>query len=75
MKAYMCVCVCVCVCVYTYIYIYISEKAMLPHFSALAWKIPWAEEPGRLPSRVAQSRTQLKRLSSSSSSSIPHLLT
>ena len=51
MKAYMCVCVCVCVCVYTYIYIYISEKAMLPHFSALAWKIPWAEEPGRLPSQ------------------------
>ena len=26
------------------------EKAMAPHASTLAWKIPWAEEPGRLPS-------------------------
>ena len=88
------------------------EKAMATHSSTLAWKIPWAEEPGRLQSmgsrrvrhdwatslslsfigegngdplqrsclenprdggawwaavyRVAQSRTQLKRLSSSS---------
>ena len=25
-----------------------SEKAMAPHFSTLAWKIPWAEEPGGL---------------------------
>ena len=25
-----------------------SEKAMAPHSSALAWKIPWAEEPGGL---------------------------
>jgi len=24
------------------------EKAMAPHFSTLAWKIPWMEEPGRL---------------------------
>ena len=23
-----------------------SEKAMAPHSSTLAWKIPWAEEPG-----------------------------
>ena len=23
---------------------------MAPHFSALAWKIPWMEEPGRLQS-------------------------
>ena len=92
-----------------------SEKAMAPHSSTLAWKIPWMEEPGRLQSMgslrvrhdlatslslftfmhwrrngnplqcsclenprdggawwaavsgVAQSRTQLKRLSSSSS--------
>ena len=91
------------------------EKAMAPHSSTLAWKIPWAEEPGRLQSMaslrvghdwatslslftfmhwrrkwqptpvfmpgesqgrslvgcwlwVAQNRTQLKRLSSSSSS-------
>ena len=24
------------------------EKAMSPHSSTLAWKIPWTEEPGRL---------------------------
>ena len=95
----------------------IEKKAMAPHSSTLAWKIPWAEEPGRLQSMgrqeldtterlhfhfslscigegngnplqcsclenprdrgvwwaavygVAQSRTRLKRLSSSSSSS------
>ena len=90
-----------------------SEKAMAPHSSTLAWKIPWMEEPGGLQSMrslrvrhdwttslsrigegndnplqcsclenprdggawwaaiygVAQSRTRLKRLSSSSSSS------
>ena len=27
-----------------------SEKAMAPHSGALAWKIPWTEEPGRLQS-------------------------
>ena len=27
-----------------------SEKAMAPHFSTLAWKIPWMEEPGGLQS-------------------------
>ena len=27
---------------------YASEKAMAPHSSTLAWKIPWMEEPGRL---------------------------
>ena len=26
------------------------EKAMAPHSSALAWKIPWMEKPGRLQS-------------------------
>ena len=26
------------------------EKAMASHSSTLAWKIPWAEEPGRLQS-------------------------
>ena len=26
------------------------EKAMVPHSSALAWKIPWVEEPGGLQS-------------------------
>ena len=29
---------------------HILEKAMAPHSSTLAWKIPWAEEPGRLQS-------------------------
>ena len=28
----------------------IPEKAMAPHSSTLAWKIPWMEEPGRLQS-------------------------
>ena len=33
---------------------------MAPHSSALAWKIPWAEEPGRLAVHsVSKSRTQL----------------
>ena len=27
-----------------------TEKAMAPHASTLAWKIPWMEEPGRLQS-------------------------
>ena len=26
------------------------EKEMASHFSTLAWKIPWMEEPGRLQS-------------------------
>ena len=30
-----------CVCIY-------PEKAMAPDSSALAWKIPWMEEPGGL---------------------------
>ena len=28
----------------------LSEKAMAPHSSTPAWKIPWMEEPGRLQS-------------------------
>ena len=35
------------------------EKAMAPHFSTLAWKIPWMEEPSRLQSMgVTKSRTR-----------------
>ena len=35
------------------------KKAMATHSSTLAWKIPWAEEPGRLAVHgVAKSRTQ-----------------
>ena len=37
------------VCVYIYIYIYM-EKAMAPHSSTLAWRIPWTEEPSGLQS-------------------------
>ena len=33
----------ICMCL-----MYISEKAMAPHSSSLAWKIPWMEEPGGL---------------------------
>ena len=40
------------------------EKGMTTHSSILAWKIPWAEEPGGLQSvRVAKSQTQLNWLS------------
>ena len=31
-------------------YLALTEKAMAPHSSTLAWKIPWTEEPGRLQS-------------------------
>ena len=46
------------------------EKEMATHSSVLAWRIPGTGEPGGLPSMGSQSRTRLKRLSSSSSSSI-----
>ena len=29
-------------------YVMVMEKAMAPHSSTLAWKIPWMEEPGGL---------------------------
>ena len=35
-------------------------KAMAPHSSTFAWKIPWTEEPGRLQSMgLLKSRTRL----------------
>ena len=41
----------------------VSEKAMAPHSSTLAWKIPWTEEPGGLSSmgsyRVGHNRSDL----------------
>ena len=40
-----------------------SEKAVAPHSSTLAWKIPWTEEPDGLLHGAAQSWTGLKRLS------------
>ena len=33
-----------------YNYVSLREKAMAPHSSTLAWKIPWMEEPGGLQS-------------------------
>ena len=45
------------------------EKEMATHSSVLAWRIPGIGEPGGVYG-VAQSRTRLKQLSSSSSSSI-----
>ena len=52
---------------------YALEKEMANHSSVLAWRIPGTGEPGRAwwaaVSGVAQSRTRLKQLSSSSSSS------
>ena len=37
----------------------LMEKAMTPHSSTLAWKIPWTEEPGRLQSMGSLSWTRL----------------
>ena len=50
LKTYIYVCVYVCVCVYICMYVHISEKAMAPHSSTLAWKTPWTKEPGGLQS-------------------------
>ena len=38
--------------IYLYVCMYVCmlEKAMAPHSSTLAWKIPWMEEPGGLQS-------------------------
>ena len=51
------------------IHFHALEKGMVTHSSVLAWRIPGTGEPGGLPSvyGVAQSRTGLKWLSSSSS--------
>ena len=35
------------------------EEEMATHSSILAWKIPWAEELGRLQSMGSQSQTRL----------------
>ena len=32
--------------VFEYLSLVSKEKAMAPHSSTLAWKIPWTEEPG-----------------------------
>ena len=46
------------------------EKEVATHASVRAWRIPGMGEPGGLLSMGLQSRTRLKRLSSSSSSSL-----
>ena len=38
------------------------EKAMATHSSTLAWKIPWAEEPGRLQSMGSLKSDTTERL-------------
>ena len=35
------------------------EKEMAIHFSTLAWKTPWTEDPDRLQSMITKSRTRL----------------
>ena len=39
-----------------------SEKAMAPHSSTFAWKIPWMEEPGRLQSMGSLESDTTERL-------------
>ena len=39
------------------------EEGMAIHSSILAWRIPWTEDPGRLPSTGLQSWTRVKQLS------------
>ena len=39
-----------------------SEKAMAPHSSTFAWKIPWTEEPGRLQSMGSLESDMTERL-------------
>ena len=39
-----------------------TEKAMAPHSSALAWKIPWMEEPGGLQSMGSLASDMTERL-------------
>ena len=36
------------------------EEGMATHSSILAWRIPWAEEPGGLQSMESQSQTQVR---------------
>ena len=40
------------------------EKGTAAHFSVLAWRIPWIEEPGRLQSMWSQSQTRLSNFHS-----------
>ena len=40
----------------------LAEKAVAPHPSTLAWKLPWMEEPGRLQSMASQELDTTERL-------------
>ena len=52
-----------CTCVgYMQIHKELAEKAVAPHSSTLAWKIPWTEEPGRLQSMGSQRLGLTERL-------------
>ena len=42
--------ICYCQLLLLCLLVFVLEKAMAPHSSTLAWKIPWTEEPGRLQS-------------------------
>ena len=39
-----------------------TEKAVAPHSSTFAWKIPWMEEPGRLQSMGSLQSDTIERL-------------
>ena len=43
-------------------YLFFSEKAMAPHSSTLAWRIPWMEEPGGLQSMGSLESDMTERL-------------
>ena len=54
-----------CVCVFFFLITgntVMLEKAMAPHSSTLAWKIPWTEEPGRLQSMGSLESDTTERL-------------
>ena len=46
----------------------VAEKAMAPRSSTLVWKIPWAEDPGRLQSMQSLSQTGLSNLTAAAAS-------
>ncbi|XP_060258957.1 cilia- and flagella-associated protein 100 isoform X4 [Ovis aries] len=48
------------------------EEEMAPHSSALAWRIPWTEEPGGLQSTGSQSPTRLEGPGSEPAEAVDH---
>ena len=47
---------------YQFYFTYLTEKAMAPHSSTLAWKIPWTEEPAKLQSMESLELDTTERL-------------